>query len=258
MVPGSEPQNGGMAQPTPSTGRSGRWLAVIWVLGTVAAIAVSVGAVRLAGAQVTVRHPPPLTRAEVASAVAVERSSDDNGSAGSSDDTAGVDDHGSSSDDSVSGGPGPSGSSGPGSGGSGDGGSGSGTSGGGSDDKGGSSPTSGPSGGSGSGDSGSGGSSGPGGGSDDGGSSGPGGGHDSPTSTTVPPAAVFSKSTTGGAVTVRCTGDTVALVSAPPAAGWTVDLRNSGPQEVEVRFETKDDDARIKARCSASVVSWSS
>ncbi len=265
MVPGPEPHNGDMAQPTPPTRRSGRWLALIWVLGTIAAITVSVGAVRLAGAQVTVRHSSPMTGAEVASAVAVERSSDDSASAGSSDDPTGVDDHGSSSDDLASGGPGPSGSSGPGSGISGDGGSGSGsgTSGGGSDDKGGSTPTSGSSGGSGSGDSGSGGSggsSGPGGGSDDGGSSGPGGGHDGTTTTTTTsaPSLIYSKSTAGGAVIVLCTGDLVVLVSVTPSIGWPIDIRNSGPQEIEVRFGSNGDEIKVKARCSASVVSWSS
>jgi hypothetical protein len=245
-----------MAEPTPPPTRSARWLAVIWVFGTIAAIAVSVGAVRLAGAQVTVRHPPPLTGTEVSAAMSVDGSSSELGDDSSSDGTS--DDHG-SSDDSLSDGSGASGSDSSGSGASGSGSSGSSGSGG-SDDKGGSTPTSGSSGGGGSdgsgGSSGSGGSGGSG-GSDDGGTSGD-GGHAATTSTTSPAVAVFSKSTTGGAVTIRCTGDTVALVSVIPAAGWSSDLRNPGPQEVEVRFEAKDSEVRVRARCASGVVTWSS
>ena len=78
------------------------------------------------------------------------------------------------------------------------------------------------------------------------------------TPTTSPTVAVFSKSTAGGAVTIRCTGSSVALVSVTAAAGWSSDLRNQGPDEVEVRFESKDDHITVKARCSSGVVSWSS
>jgi hypothetical protein len=40
----------------------------------------------------------------------------------------------------------------------------------------------------------------------------------------------------GGSIVVRVGGSTVTLVSSSPAAGFTADVRSSGPSEVEVRF----------------------
>ena len=228
------------------------------MLGTIVAITVSVVAVRIAGAQVTARHSAPLSTAGVADAVAEERASAtdpldavvDDGLAVTGDVALGGSSDGSGSSDSGSGSSGSgSGSSGSGSGSSG---SGSGSSSGGSsdgvvDDHGGTrtpSVTSAPSGGSDSSGSGGGGSGG--GGSDD----------EVTTTTKASAAATFTKSTTGGAVTVRCVGDTVSLLSVTVAGGWSKEVSGSGPQEVEVSFHSGDSEITVRARCSAGVVDW--
>jgi len=214
------------------------------VLGTIVAITVSVVAVRIAGAQVTARHSAPLSTAGVADAVAEERASAtdpldavvDDGLAVTGDVALGGSSDGSGSSDS----------------GSGSSGSGSGSSSGGSsdgvvDDHGGTrtpSVTSAPSGGSDSSGSGGGGSGG--GGSDD----------EVTTTTKASAAATFTKSTTGGAVTVRCVGDTVSLLSVTVAGGWSKEVSGSGPQEVEVSFHSGDSEITVRARCSAGVVDW--
>ena len=214
------------------------------MLGTIVAITVSVVAVRIAGAQVTARHSAPLSTAGVADAVAEERASAtdpldavvDDGLAVTGDVALGGSSDGSGSSDS----------------GSGSSGSGSGSSSGGSsdgvvDDHGGTrtpSVTSAPSGGSDSSGSGGGGSGG--GGSDD----------EVTTTTKASAAATFTKSTTGGAVTVRCVGDTVSLLSVTVAGGWSKEVSGSGPQEVEVSFHSGDSEITVRARCSAGVVDW--
>jgi len=45
-----------------------------------------------------------------------------------------------------------------------------------------------------------------------------------------------------GTVTIRVTGDDVTFVIASPLEGWTVKVKDYGPDEVEVRFENNDDD----------------
>ena len=100
---------GSWTAPVGSRRRSSRWLAVLWVLGTIAAITVSVVAVRLAGAQVTVRHAAPLSTTEVADAVSEQRSDQTDDAARSDDSTVEPgDDHGSddSSTSTVAGGSG--------------------------------------------------------------------------------------------------------------------------------------------------------
>jgi hypothetical protein len=80
--------------------------------------------------------------------------------------------------------------------------------------------------------------------------------------------------TQGGVVVVTCAGDAASLAAASPAVGWTVDVRETGPERVEVRFELagaaadageEGDDAgdealeaatqaRVRASCSDGVV----
>ena len=48
-----------------------------------------------------------------------------------------------------------------------------------------------------------------------------------------------------------CTGDKASLVSVTAASGWPIDIRNTGPQEVEVRFGDDGDEITVKARCSS-------
>jgi hypothetical protein len=62
----------------------------------------------------------------------------------------------------------------------------------------------------------------------------------------------------GGTVGVRCTGNTIALLYATPAPGWTTHgPATTGPIEVEVRFEPAEDahgdEARVRVTCQAGV-----
>ncbi len=43
--------------------------------------------------------------------------------------------------------------------------------------------------------------------------------------------------TAGGTVVVGCNGAAASLVAASPSVGWSVDVRSTGPERVEVRFE---------------------
>jgi hypothetical protein len=55
----------------------------------------------------------------------------------------------------------------------------------------------------------------------------------------------------GGTVVARCAGDDlVELLSWSPAQGFSVDNAEHGPaREVEVEFESEDDDVEMKIRC---------
>ena len=68
----------------------------------------------------------------------------------------------------------------------------------------------------------------------------------------------MTRSVSGNAVTVRCTGDTIALVSATAASGFSKEIDKSGPQEVDVKFvnEQTDTEIEIQARCSHGIVTW--
>lgn len=56
---------------------------------------------------------------------------------------------------------------------------------------------------------------------------------------------------TGGSVRVRCTGTTAQRLSSSPAPGYAMDIRSSGPQLVEVRFDAASHRSELKATCSA-------
>lgn len=81
----------------------------------------------------------------------------------------------------------------------------------------------------------------------------------SPTPTpdaTTPPATtavVRAWTVTGGQVGVSCEGATITLLYATPADGWSVDVKQSGPQEVEVELELGDDDTTVRAVCVGGV-----
>lgn len=51
-----------------------------------------------------------------------------------------------------------------------------------------------------------------------------------------------SLSVAGGQVSVRCTGARIKLRIAQPDDGWRVEVESSGPREVEVLFESRDED----------------
>lgn len=67
--------------------------------------------------------------------------------------------------------------------------------------------------------------------------------------------ATTTRPTDGGTVAVSCTGRTAALVYATPAAGWSVEVRDSGPDRVRVRFELRGDgeerEVDVRAECPA-------
>src|SRR4051794_24010430 len=60
-----------------------------------------------------------------------------------------------------------------------------------------------------------------------------------------------SFSTAGGVVAATCRGSVVSLESARPADGWSVEVKDRGPDRVEVRFENDSGD-RTEVRVSCS------
>jgi hypothetical protein len=74
--------------------------------------------------------------------------------------------------------------------------------------------------------------------------------------TTTPPASaavVRAWTVTGGQVGVSCEGASITLLYATPSDGWSVDVKRTGPQEVEAEFELGDDDTTVRAVCVAGV-----
>jgi hypothetical protein len=67
------------------------------------------------------------------------------------------------------------------------------------------------------------------------------------------PQATFGPTTTynlqGGSIGVRCAGTTIELVYSSPAPGFTADVNSSGPQQVDVRFESDEHRSRINVQC---------
>ena len=223
--------------------RSGPWLATAWLVGTIAAVAVSVVAVNLAGAQVTTRPIAEVSRSGVVQALAGDATvlsrDDGNEVAAQVDPAAGVTDGTDAQGRSTTGGSGSAdraasdGSSG-------------------SDDGGGS-----------------GGGPGSGGGSGGSGDSTPPGDSGTPTTTehehdatttttTATPSSPVSRTVSGNTVTIRCTGDSIALVSTTAATGFTKKIDKTGPQQIRVQFTNAQTEAdiEIEAECSHGVVDW--
>jgi hypothetical protein len=76
-----------------------------------------------------------------------------------------------------------------------------------------------------------------------------------PSAAPPPTTAAVSEQTyvlTGGSVRVRCTGTTVQRLSSSPAPGFAMEIRSSGPQEVDVRFDAAAHRSELKASCSAT------
>ena len=55
----------------------------------------------------------------------------------------------------------------------------------------------------------------------------------------------------GGTVAASCTGATIALRSAQPRDGWRVEVKERGPEELEIAFRSGDQETEVKIRCSA-------
>jgi hypothetical protein len=69
------------------------------------------------------------------------------------------------------------------------------------------------------------------------------------TTTTVPPSTeIRSYDLVGGSVTVEVGNNMVNLAGASPKAGFGMDVENSGPEKVEVEFESEDHDSHFSAR----------
>ena len=52
-----------------------------------------------------------------------------------------------------------------------------------------------------------------------------------------------------GAVVAECRGGAIALSSARPSSGWSVEVDDSGPDDLRVEFESADD-ARVRVEAS--------
>lgn len=69
------------------------------------------------------------------------------------------------------------------------------------------------------------------------------------TTTTQPPQTTttvdgYTKTydTAGGSVRINVSGESVTFAGATPLPGWTVELKDSGPEQVSVHFERNDDE----------------
>jgi hypothetical protein len=87
------------------------------------------------------------------------------------------------------------------------------------------------------------------------GGGGPGGG---PAPTSPPPTSVPATekqfTLTGGWVRVRCQGAVASLVASSPSSGFTMEVKATGPQVVEVRFASSDHESRFKAHCDNGTI----
>ncbi len=52
-----------------------------------------------------------------------------------------------------------------------------------------------------------------------------------------------------GAVVASCRGGTIALRGAQANAGWRVEVRERGPEELAVRFDRSEDEVEVQAKC---------
>jgi len=84
-----------------------------------------------------------------------------------------------------------------------------------------------------------------------GGSGESGGGH-GPSPTTLPSGSApvsTTYSTAGGTVTASCTGSTIRLVSASPSSGFTMQVADSGPEQVQVKFRSAAQEFEVQLGC---------
>jgi cytoskeletal protein RodZ len=74
----------------------------------------------------------------------------------------------------------------------------------------------------------------------------------SPSNPQPPPTTAAGQTATfssrGGIVTASCSGHAISLVSASPQPGYTVQVKNRGPEDLEVKFNGEND-SEIKAKC---------
>lgn len=75
-----------------------------------------------------------------------------------------------------------------------------------------------------------------------------------PAAPAVPAAVPGQWTGSAGSVAVACTGSSISLQAASPAAGYEVETDKSGPEEVEVQFESDDAETEVEAVCGADGV----
>jgi len=78
---------------------------------------------------------------------------------------------------------------------------------------------------------------------------------DPTTSTAGPGAAEVSRTwdVVGGQVAATCAGPTISLLYATPIDGWTVEVKDSGGEHVEVEFRRGEAETKVRATCLAGV-----
>lgn len=79
----------------------------------------------------------------------------------------------------------------------------------------------------------------------------------SPSSPRTPPALELERRTwqgPGGLVVAQCKGTTISRVSLLPDNGYQVELKNDGPEELEVEFEGREDESGSSASVHAVCV----
>jgi hypothetical protein len=59
----------------------------------------------------------------------------------------------------------------------------------------------------------------------------------------------------GGQISARCSGETILLRIAQPSNGWRVDVKEAGPQVLDLTFERGDEGAEAETRVKAKCVS---
>jgi len=74
-----------------------------------------------------------------------------------------------------------------------------------------------------------------------------------PAPTTTAPSTVKSFGSPGGTVSVRCTGDSITLVSATPQSGYSTDLGDPGPDQVNINFASSAHEYDMQVVCQGGI-----
>ena len=59
-----------------------------------------------------------------------------------------------------------------------------------------------------------------------------------------------------GVVVAECRGGAITLVSAQPTSGWTIEVDDTGPDDLRVEFENADARVRVEATCAGGTPSF--
>ena len=74
-----------------------------------------------------------------------------------------------------------------------------------------------------------------------------------PAAAPAPAQVVRTWTVAGGMVSAQCRATQIELLYATPRDGWTVEVSNGGPEELEVTFRRGEDEIGVNARCVAGV-----